>query len=489
VALCGSDVPDGGRQFVSACEDCACATVGAARAAHPDHKPPAGAQDERAWVVGANVLRIPVDRDHTALFNPSENGGVVVVNRAAGRLLDVFSRPTTLHDAAGTDAAARPTFERLIEAQVIRPVGLEPRPIFVASEQLTAWIHLTNSCNLRCSYCYVALSNDTMTEETGRAAMKALFATALANGFHAVRLKYAGGEASIAWRLVQVLHRHAQDLARRHGIRLSAVLLTNGVHLPPEFVDWLSCEDVDVAVSLDGLGELHDAQRPRADGSPSSGMVRTTVERLRARGLEPHLSITVTDGNAGGLADVVRYALDHDLTFSLNLYRPTAGAPDALRGPDRDLLAGLTQAFEAIEKRMPRWSLLGSILDLGQLLSPREHACGAGHDYVVVDHRGRLSRCHMVMDDAVGDVFSGADLLADIRAAPGEEFNPPVDRKTGCSTCTWRYWCSGGCSVATRDTNGTARTRSPYCDVYQTLYPQALRLEGLRLLRYAITPA
>jgi uncharacterized protein len=63
-----------------------------------------------------------------------------------------------------------------------------------------------------------------------------------------------------------------------------------------------------------------------------------------------------------------------------------------------------------------------------------------------------------------------------------------VEEKEGCRDCTWRYWCSGGCAVATFRATGRYDVKSPNCNIYKAIYPQALRLEGLRLLRYA-TPA
>jgi hypothetical protein len=57
--------------------------------------------------------------------------------------------------------------------------------------------------------------------------------------------------------------------------------------------------------------------------------------------------------------------------------------------------------------------------------------------------------------------------------------------KQGCRDCTWRHWCSGGCAAATFRATGRFDVRSPNCAIYRTIYPKAVRLEGLRLLRHA----
>ncbi|MCS6937773.1 MAG: SPASM domain-containing protein [Roseiflexus sp.] len=60
----------------------------------------------------------------------------------------------------------------------------------------------------------------------------------------------------------------------------------------------------------------------------------------------------------------------------------------------------------------------------------------------------------------------------------------PVDEKEGCRTCTWRYWCAGGCPALTYRVTGRYDVKSPNCRIYQALFPEALRLEGMRVLRY-----
>ena len=48
---------------------------------------------------------------------------------------------------------------------------------------LITWLHLTDRCNFRCSYCYLPHVREDMSPETGRAAIDATFRSALANGF------------------------------------------------------------------------------------------------------------------------------------------------------------------------------------------------------------------------------------------------------------------------------------------------------------------
>ena len=189
---------------------------------------------------------------------------------------------------------------------------------------------------------------------------------------------------------------------------MHATLLSNGVALPESLVDTLKAEGIRVMISLDGVGSQHDAQRPFANGRPSFHLVERTINRLIEQDHAPHLSVTITNRNASGVADVVRFALERDLTFSLNFFRDNdcaANFPD-LRYEEQTMISALLDAFEVIEEYLPRWSVLGSILDRGQLLQPRQRSCGVGQDYVVIDQRGRIAKCHMEIERTLGDIFS-----------------------------------------------------------------------------------
>ena len=486
VLLSTHDLSGAHQLMVHSCEDCACpVSQGGVRANVPEVTPVA--DDCRPWVRRREVLEMNVDSAHRLLFNPLGSGGVVVLNDLAFRIYQRFQHPVTMADAlARGHDGARETIGRLSMFGMIAPVGQPMRPEFGDSHVLTAWLHVTNACNLRCPYCYLDKSGEKMDEATGLAAVEAIIRSALANGFQAVKLKYAGGEASLNHQLMLRMHAYAETLAQDHGLQLHATLLSNGVRISPGLIDTLKDKGIRVMISLDGIGEAHDAQRPFASGKPSFRLVENTIAQLVAQGCAPHLSVTITSLNAGHLARVVRFALDRDLTFSFNFFRDNdcAASFPQLRYQEQSMISALLEAFDVIEEYLPPWSVLGSILDRGQLLQPRQRSCGVGQDYVVIDQNGRVAKCHMEIERSLGDIFT-ADPLALVRRDQTTTLNLLVDEKEGCRDCAWRYWCSGGCSVATFRATGRYDIKSPNCNIYKAIYPRALQLEGRRLLKYA----
>ena len=410
----------------------------------------------------------------------------------AYRIFRGFDQPATVTDVRVAVPQAADGIEGVVtqlrRAGLIQRPGAPAAPSFGESGTLTAWLHVSNACNLACPYCYVHKSAEAMDERTGMAAVDAVLKSAQAHGFRAVKLKYAGGEASLNKKLVLQLDSYARVGAAERGLALDASLLSNGVALSAAFVDALKDAGVRIMISLDGVGRDHDAQRPTVAGKPSFRSVEKTIGRLLAQHHPPHLSITITSRNAAGTAEAVQFALDRGLTFSLNFFRDNdcAADHDDLQYTDRQMIDGLLAAFTVIRENLPPWSVLGSVLDRGQLLEPRQRPCGVGHDYVVIDQAGKVAKCHMEIERTLGDVFHD-DPLRLVRDDTKTTLNLLVDEKEGCRDCTWRYWCSGGCPVATFRATGRYDIKSPNCAIYKAIYPEALRLEGLRLLKYAAT--
>ena len=487
------DLPDNQDLLVYSCEDCACAVSDNPGSRHLEPPPLPVAPADSLWICASGIVDYPLAAGRRLLFNPLGSCGAVVVSDDAYRMYRGFTSPASpagaLRGHRELRVDADQVFERLGRLQLIHPVGQPPAPQFRETKVLTAWLHVTNGCNLRCPYCYINKSAAPMDESVGRAAVEAVVKSAVTHGFSAVKLKYAGGEASLNHSLVIKLHAYAHELTASSGLELHATLLSNGVRLPASLIEFCKLEGIRVMISLDGLGEQHDIQRPFANGRPSFHLVERTIADLVNQGLSPHLSITITGRNTGGLADVTRFALERGLTFSLNLFRDNECATkfQDLRYEEQEIIEGMLRAFGVIEEFLPRWSVLGAVLDRGQLLEPRQRSCGVGQDYVVIDQNGGVAKCHMEIERTLGSVFADDPLrlVSDDRTGT---LNLLADEKAGCKDCTWRYWCSGGCSLATFRATGRYDVKSPNCNIYRAIYPEALRLEGLRLLKYAEPP-
>ena len=356
-------------------------------------------------------------------------------------------------------------------------------------ETLSAWFHLTDRCNLRCSYCYLPHVREDMSLETGYKALEALIRSAVTNSFKKVTIKYAGGEPLLNYPLILKLHGHALNLAMQYGLGLEEIVLSNGTLLTQEIAFTLRLLNISLMISLDGYGDYHDLHRPYAGGRGSFKDVAEAVEIALANNLIPNISVTVSSRTVEGLPKITKWILEHKLPFTFNFYRENelSASHEDMQLDEKKIISGMLAAFKVIEENLPRHPFLGGIIDRANLSAAHTHTCGVGQNYLVFDQNGQVAKCQMHIRKPVTDVHA-ADPLALIRADQIGIQNLPVMEKEGCKTCEWKHWCTGGCPLATHRATGRYDVKSPNCNIYKALFPEALRLEGLRLLKYQDDP-
>ncbi len=177
----------------------------------------------------------------------------------------------------------------------------------------------------------------------------------------------------------------------------------------------------------------------------------------------------------------VAWALERDLSFSLNFYREhkLSATHHDLRLEERKIIAGMRKAYQVVEDYLPARPFLGGLLDKVQI-EAHTHTCGLGQSYLVFTPTGQVAQCQMRLEAGLA-VTPGDDPLTLV--AGGTIPVVGVDDKAGCRDCLWRYRCAGGCPLETYRATGRFDVQSPNCHIYTTLFPEALRLEGLRLMK------
>jgi uncharacterized protein len=433
---------------------------------------------------------VPIDEEFLAVLSP--NSGAVVLNSAAVTIAEYFRSPQFLYDLPASwygiwgEGTIHTAISSLVECGLLQLESKISLPITEAPTVLTAWLHITDRCNLRCAYCYLPHKSQDMTPDIGLRSIQATIRSALEHKYQQVKFKFAGGEPLLRFPLVAQLQQFAQQLAQQNDLLLDSVVLSNGTMLSTEIVSKMKKLGIRLMISLDGIGMAHDTQRFYANGHGTFDDVVRGVENALSLNLIPDISVTVTGRNAGALAETVQWILEKDLPFSLNFYRENdfSISRTNLILDEEKITNGMLAAFDVIEANLPRRSLLSSLIDRANLTTPHARTCGVGNSYLVFDYHGHISKCQMHMNQSVADINAGDPLLLIREDTLGIQ-NLSVEVKSGCRECDWKFWCTGGCPLTTFRATGRYDIQSPNCNIYKTLYPKAVRLEGLRLLREA----
>ena len=114
---------------------------------HPDAPWPEGAIAAGPYVRPAGVFTAPLPHGFTLAHSPWAVGPVALGPRP-GRRYARFRQPAPLRDD---------TDRRLARLALLRPLDFAPAACATPPQMLTAWLHVSNACNLDCPYCYCLL--------------------------------------------------------------------------------------------------------------------------------------------------------------------------------------------------------------------------------------------------------------------------------------------------------------------------------------------
>ncbi|MFN8383645.1 MAG: radical SAM protein [Anaerolineales bacterium] len=429
------------------------------------------------------IMQLSLNDDFKVFLPPFGQRGASVLNKEAVSVLNGFDR--RFRHTQTNDIDSDTLLEGFLSQGLLMSdeyVGLETPK----SDTLTAWLHITDRCNLRCSYCYLPHLREDMSLETAQGVIQSMIRSAQIHGYNRIKLKYAGGEPLIRFPFILQLHEYAKLHVEDSGLSLDAVLLTNGTLLTDEISKALTSMNIHLMISLDGVGDYHDTQRSHADGKGSFAEVSTGIERAIANGLLPNISITVSAKTIDGLPNLLEWIVEKELPFNLNFYRENELSMQeaGLRFNEEKMIDGLLKAFKVIEANLPLQIALGQIIDRSNLNGSHIRTCDVGENYLVYDQNGQVAKCQMLIRRPIAS-FNDLDPLYAIHNDDTGLQNLPVIEKEGCRACEWKNWCAGGCSLATYRATGRYDVKSPNCNIYKAVFPELLRLEGLRILKYA----
>ena len=272
-------------------------------------------------------------------------------------------------------------------------------------------LHLTDQCNLRCSYCYedrAQRSSEGMSLETAREiAVRHL----TEEGAHKrVEIDFIGGEPLLAWdvmvSLVEFVHH------RKWPRDCAFTFSTNGTLFTGEMKAWLdrhSC--VSFSFSLDGTREAHDLNRCNS----YDRMIRHVpwaLERCARMGMEKRVKMTIGADTipmvAQGIAEL--HAMGFD---KIDANVPYENIWDGRLDSSLDSFAGELDALVEYYLQRPHLEP-PNLIDLPfEKIFARKTGqeyprwCGSGNPMICYDVQGRALPCHRFVSVSTGRGYEG----------------------------------------------------------------------------------
>jgi radical SAM protein with 4Fe4S-binding SPASM domain len=319
-------------------------------------------------------------------------------------------------------------------------------------------LQLTERCNLACHYCYVRRRPDPDPLDCTPAFCERFIDFACREADGPVKITFFGGEPLLRPDLIRRMVAYARTLPRTIAFHL----ITNGTLLDDALGDFIAAHGIGLEVSLDGPPEIHDAQRPFADGSPSFREVHARLLRF----VERHpahpvfiFSVAASPAPLPWLRAFCRAIEARGFTFNPVRW-PMEDPARATSGDDDD-------------ERM------AALLDDGPV-----NVCEAGVNATITTRTGDIYPCPFFVghpEQAIGTIAQGFD---------PDQAKPYVDRfraaRASCARCGARRVCTEQCAFDAFERRGRVAVPAK-TDCRQTR-AGTRRLAAATLRRAAMAP-
>ena len=385
------------------------------------------------------------------MINIEEMSARAVDENTAGVLEKLNAEPDTALQSGMAERLGNLGLIKKGEGQTEKEIRKEPVPI------VNMALFLTQSCNLRCVYCYgdggEYGSGGSLEEKTACQAVDWLIEQS--GEVKKIHVGFFGGEPFLNFPTMKAVTAYAQKRIREVDKAIDFGAVTNATLLDDEKIAFIREHDISVMVSFDGPREIQDAQRPFAHGKGSYDVAVPKMRKLLEQCPQTSAHAVLTGHiDPQRVKDALREVGFTEISMtpvSASLFAEKPGETK----PDRDI-DSITKFMEREAETWLEYTRKRDNLFLQQFapntqLYPalvaflhnekKRYPCGAGLGLVGVSCAGDVYLCHRFVGmDAykIGNVFASE--------LDREKYHiSPVTFIEECRQCLARYYCAGGC--------------------------------------------
>jgi len=338
-------------------------------------------------------------------------------------------------------------------------------------------LHLTNDCTLQCKYCYNPES-DSISYMSPDTALRAVSGAVSAYG-HIDYIVFFGGEPFLN---VEAIERTC-TFVRNNALGCGLIAISNMTANLDSMIRLVDEFGIRVTASVDIPQDVHDRQRPYANGTGSFDVVDSNLRRLRTATDQPstvectYTSLHEEAGlSRGMIVELVRQRYGQDLQVRVvrASYSPATGLSPSHARPFSNLI-------EFVRGKRPAEAYHDELELAEKLLwrqTPSLRFCDAGIASLTVSPEGSLYPCSMFLgepDYCMGVADEGG--FARVRETQMADVMMPQNLKRNvgqCRNCWVRSACTGCPGAAFRLCGTPAPATIQDCDRLRRLARQIL---------------
>lgn len=169
-------------------------------------------------------------------------------------------------------------------------------------------LNVSTLCNMNCTYCYVEQEqskNGHMSWPIAKKALVDFLKLQKRHGHDHALIRFFGGEPLLNWPVIESTFEYVDGL--RDGIQVDYILNTNGTIVSESIAEELAKRKVSIAISIDGVGIVHDQCRKFCSGSGTFKTIDKNLDFFIKYGCLVSVETTLGDHNFDHLKELIDY--------------------------------------------------------------------------------------------------------------------------------------------------------------------------------------
>lgn len=370
-----------------------------------------------------------------------ETGSLIGLSEVGINLITKIKSENIFLDKLKSDE--RELFDILLENNFIRNNA-------VCSENYSlnsAYVHVTNHCNLNCLGCYSLdkkrnMGNDLKTED-----VKIILRELRSEGINNIVI--SGGEPFLRRDLEKILKFAKQDCKFE---KISVI--TNGVVITEDKIKETKPYIDDIAVSVDGFDEKHSTFIRDKDILPK---IINGIDIIKNNDIDLSILPTIHKKNVSFVDNYVEWAKKMNVGISFSIFSAGDDFNEFLL--DNEDLINLSNYITQSEKKIEiKDTVFNYTINIGK-------SCGICETLISVAANGDVYPCHMLH----APKFKIGNLLKESftelkNKSKWKKYNSlHVDNFETCGSCEYKYLCSGGCRARSYFQYNKLTSKDSFC--------------------------
>jgi uncharacterized protein len=341
---------------------------------------------------------------------------------------------------------------------------------------------LSEFCNLDCKYCYLQSGKKISSSEnklTPRV-FDAFFENYVEHieQLDSITVSFWGGEPLLNFKMIRYIVERFHPY-RTEEREISFLLVTNGILLNREILEFCREYKIRMQLSVDGDKEAHDALRQTKSGDGTYETILAKADLCKKMGVDYHFLATLSAISAP-LTQILEEFRSRGYKHPFfNIMNPITSQNYEHLHPvkSKEVIEELFEHFQREFEKDEEAALLNfpNIYFIFRrfFTSSQRKSCGVCSGRKAIKYDGTIYPCRRMVDSperCIGSVWDGID------DPYLELYHSTIQTNDSCRACNYRLFCGGTCLHEIFERNNPQYVQSDLCEFMETLCFRTLKL-------------